>query len=209
MRAALGELPQMTNEPHGDMDGMDAETEEYATPDSEEEEPEEIAGVTMEMLNQKINALENMKTRIQQQHQHFPASIAGPSNTYAEVAKSPAGQSPARNNNPPQVKQYFTSQQAVTHASQPARSSMIQDESLQFGDFDNDSVMTESANIIKALDPTVKDHMDYCQPGPSSQAHGYMDPTEDKPTPDEHEYKEVSYEKKHATESKLRKGRKK
>jgi hypothetical protein len=89
------------------------------------------------------------------------------------------------------------------------------EDTIQFG-FDTDAVMAESASIMKQIDQSLASvsSQDYQQPGPSSAMSNQMDSydtVEVSLTPEQAEFEEVMHKtaKKHANDSKLRKGKKK
>jgi hypothetical protein len=92
----------------------------------------------------------------------------------------------------------------------PAPPAFIQDDSVRFGDFDQDQVMTESANLIHELDQTVAQAVDYAQAGPSNHV-GYMEGTSSQPVDDQPEFELVINRptRKPAPEGKLRRQKKK
>jgi hypothetical protein len=184
--------------------------DDYATPESEED-PEEHQQRTMDELNRRIQSLENLKQSMTKQQAVAGPAQVGPAMSYSTAVKSPASQSPARPNQP-QVKSYYTSHQAAANAHQPGQTG-VAEPTMQFS-FDNDAVMAETDAIIKQIDQSLTPRTDYQQPGPSSAMSNQIDydnSVEVSLTPEQAEFEEVMHRtaKKHANDSKLRKGKKK
>lgn len=172
---------------------MDTE-DDYATAESDDSEPEP----TIDELNEQIRRLEELKQKrvnTMPQCQGLPS----PNATYATVtAQGPVAQQqgPAHNAD---VKAYFSPSQ--TNAQQPE-----QQEPMQYDDLNAE--IAASAHLIREIDAGLNNAVDFAQPGPSHQDHSYSD-TMNMPIegPEFHEVVNRAI-RKHAGETKIRKGRK-
>jgi hypothetical protein len=184
---------------------METEEEEddYETNESEEE----VQEISMDALTRQIQELETQRKLLMHQEQMKGQAIAGPSTSYSNAVISKEG-SPGR----AQIlaKSNHPSPQHAMEQPSPAPPAFVQDESVRFGDFDQDQVMAESANLIHELDQTVAQAVDYAQAGPSNHV-GYMKGTSSQPVDDQPEFELVINRptRKPAPEGKLRRQKKK
>jgi hypothetical protein len=93
---------------------------------------------------------------------------------------------------------------------QPAPAPIVQDASLRFGDFAHEPVMSESADLMKELDQSINQAVDYAQAGPSHQMNGYPETQNPTSADDQPEFELViNRSAKKPAESKLRRQKKK
>jgi hypothetical protein len=186
------------------METEEEEEDDYETHESEEEVPE----LSMDALTRQILALEKQRKQLFYQERMKGQAIAGPSTSYAGAVKAKEG-SPSR----VQILTRPTpnSPQQAMEPPSPAQPAVLQDESMRFGDFDQDQVMTESANLIQELDQTIAHAVDYAQAGPSNHAGYSMAEVSIQQADDQPEFELVINRstKKPATEGKLRRQKKK
>jgi hypothetical protein len=193
LKAAIQGNPSSTQDNEGYMDN-----DEYANPDTDDSKHEP----TVEELDDQIRRLEELKRK--KGHNAQPNPGPSMSATYAEAARNPATPQPGPSRSPQTIKAYFTS----THAAAQYQESQAHPESMQMDDLSAE--LHATTNLLNELDSGISQNTDYSQPGPSNQ-HGYLDVVEVSLTPEQAEFNEVLNRtaKKHATDSKLRKGKKK